>query len=106
MCTQRGGVELIDKNTQSFHQILKRDGIQESRFFSIKVDMFLDLVYQIQKEVWQEKDYKEVLKKLARGDSVQDYSLESQAKLLLFKDRVVIPRNQEFQLDILQKPHD
>ncbi|MBW0592628.1 hypothetical protein O181_132343 [Austropuccinia psidii MF-1] len=68
--------------------------------------MFSDVVDQIQRQVWQEKDYKEILKKLARGESVPDYSLEPQAKLLLFKDRVVIPSNHEIQLDILQKRHD
>ncbi|MBW0561558.1 hypothetical protein O181_101273, partial [Austropuccinia psidii MF-1] len=62
--------------------------------------------YQIQKEVWQENDNKELLNKLARGESVPDYSLEPQAKLLLFKDRVVIPSNEEIQLNILQKHHD
>ncbi|MBW0573707.1 hypothetical protein O181_113422 [Austropuccinia psidii MF-1] len=68
--------------------------------------MFSDLVDQIQRQVWQDKDYKEILKKLARGESVPDYSLEPQAKLLLFKDRVVIPSNHEVQLDILQRRHD
>ncbi|MBW0491545.1 hypothetical protein O181_031260, partial [Austropuccinia psidii MF-1] len=100
------GVDFISKNPQNFHQIIKQDGIQESRFFSIKVEIFSDLVDKIQKEVWQDKDYKEILKQLARGESVPDYSLEPQAKLLLFKDRVVIPSNEELQLNILQKHHD
>ncbi|MBW0557182.1 hypothetical protein O181_096897 [Austropuccinia psidii MF-1] len=84
----------------------QEDGIKESRFFSIKVEIFSDLVEKIQKEVWQEKDYKEILKQLARGESVPDYSLEPQAKLLLSKEQVVIPRNEELQLNILQKRHD
>ncbi|MBW0514997.1 hypothetical protein O181_054712, partial [Austropuccinia psidii MF-1] len=100
------GVDFISKNPQNFHQVIKQDGIQESRFFSIKVEVFSDLVDKIQKEVWQDKDYKEILKQLARGESVPDYSLEPQAKLLLFKDRVVIPSNEELQLNILQKHHD
>ncbi|MBW0564861.1 hypothetical protein O181_104576 [Austropuccinia psidii MF-1] len=99
------GVDFIRKNPQNFHQIIKKDGIQESTFFSIKVEIFSDLVDKIQKEVWQDKDSKEILKQLARGESVLDYSLEPQAKLLLFKDRVVIPRNEELQLNILQKHH-
>ncbi|MBW0495055.1 hypothetical protein O181_034770 [Austropuccinia psidii MF-1] len=65
-----------------------------------------DLVDKIQNEVWQDKEYKEILKQLARGDSVTDYSLKPQAKLLLFKDRVVITSNEEIQLNILQKCHD
>ncbi|MBW0577936.1 hypothetical protein O181_117651 [Austropuccinia psidii MF-1] len=100
------GVDFIRKNHQNFHQVLKQDGIQESRFFSIKVEIFSDLVDKIQKEVWQDKDYKEVLKQLARGESVPDYSLEPQAKLLLFKDILVIPSNEELQLNTLQKRHD
>ncbi|MBW0550526.1 hypothetical protein O181_090241 [Austropuccinia psidii MF-1] len=77
----------------------KKNEITDSRFFS-------DLFYQIQKAVWQDKDYKEILNQLARGESVSDYSLEPQAKLLLFKDGAVIPRNHELELDILQKNHD
>ncbi|MBW0587734.1 hypothetical protein O181_127449 [Austropuccinia psidii MF-1] len=100
------GVDFISKNPQNFHQLIKQDGIQESRFFSIKVEVFSDLVDKIQKEVWQDKDYKEILKQLARGESVPDYSLEAKAKLLLFKDIVVIPSNEELQLNILQKCHD
>ncbi|MBW0475558.1 hypothetical protein O181_015273 [Austropuccinia psidii MF-1] len=70
------GLDFISNNPQNFHQVIKQDGIQESRFFSIKVEIFSDLVDKIQKE------------------------------LLLFKDRVVIPSNEEIQLNILQKCHD
>ncbi|MBW0462093.1 hypothetical protein O181_001808 [Austropuccinia psidii MF-1] len=100
------GVDLMSKNTQTFHPALKQNEIQEYRFFSIKVKMLSDVIDQIQKEVLQDKYEKEVLKKLAREESVSDYSFETQAKLLLFKDRVVISINNEIQLDILQKCHD
>ncbi|MBW0469693.1 hypothetical protein O181_009408 [Austropuccinia psidii MF-1] len=100
------GVDFISKNPQKFHQVIKKDGIQESRFFSIKAEIFSDLVDQIEKEVLQDKYYKEILKQLARGESVSYYSLETQAKLLLCKDRVVVPSNEEIQLNILQKRHD
>ncbi|MBW0544311.1 hypothetical protein O181_084026 [Austropuccinia psidii MF-1] len=90
----REGVDFISKNLQNFHQVIKQDAIQESRFFSIKVEIFSDLVDKIQNQVWQDKDYKEILTQLARGESVTDYSLEPQAQLLLFKDRVVIPSNE------------
>ncbi|MBW0488958.1 hypothetical protein O181_028673 [Austropuccinia psidii MF-1] len=100
------GMDFIRKNHQNFHQVIKQDGIQESRFFSIKVEIFSDLVDQIQKEVWQDKYYKEILKQLERGESVSDYSLEPQANLLLFKDRVGFPRIEEIQPNILQKRHD
>ncbi|MBW0512547.1 hypothetical protein O181_052262 [Austropuccinia psidii MF-1] len=100
------GLNFISKNPQNFHHIIKQDGIQESRSFSIKVEIFSDLVDQIQKEVWQDKDYEEIIKQIERGESVTDYSLEPQAKLLLFKDRVVTPRNEKIQLNILRKHHD
>ncbi|MBW0572478.1 hypothetical protein O181_112193 [Austropuccinia psidii MF-1] len=38
------GVDFISKNPQNFHQVLKQNQIQESRFFSIKVEMFSDVV--------------------------------------------------------------
>ncbi|MBW0581447.1 hypothetical protein O181_121162, partial [Austropuccinia psidii MF-1] len=69
-------------------------------------EVFSDLVDKVQKEVWQDKDHKEILKQLERSKSVPDYSTEPQAKLLLFKDKVVIPSNEELQLNILQKRHD
>ncbi|MBW0584526.1 hypothetical protein O181_124241, partial [Austropuccinia psidii MF-1] len=65
------GVDFISKNPQNFHQVLKQNVIKESRFFSIKTEIFLDSVDQIQNAVW-----------------------------------VVIPSNDELQLDILQKCHD
>ncbi|MBW0585222.1 hypothetical protein O181_124937 [Austropuccinia psidii MF-1] len=92
-------VDFIIKNPQNFHQVLKQNEIKESRFL-------LALVDQIQKAIWQDKEYKEILKQLARGESVTDYSLEPQAKFLLFKDRLVIPRNHEPQLYIIQRRHD
>ncbi|MBW0564325.1 hypothetical protein O181_104040 [Austropuccinia psidii MF-1] len=100
------GVDFISKNPQDFHQIIKKDGIQESRFFSIKVEIFSDLVEKIKKELWQDNDYREILMQIERGESAPDYSLEPQAKFLLCKDRVVISINEELQLKILQKHHD
>ncbi|MBW0483952.1 hypothetical protein O181_023667 [Austropuccinia psidii MF-1] len=49
------GVDFISKNSQNFHQVIKQDGIQDSRFFLMKVEIFSDLVDQIQKELWQTK---------------------------------------------------
>ncbi|MBW0471896.1 hypothetical protein O181_011611 [Austropuccinia psidii MF-1] len=50
MYTERG-VDFIRKNPQNFHKVIKKDGIKDSRFFSINVEIFSDLVEQIQKEV-------------------------------------------------------
>ncbi|MBW0468294.1 hypothetical protein O181_008009 [Austropuccinia psidii MF-1] len=64
------------------------------------------VLQRLKENIWQDKYYEQLLKKLARGESVKDYSIEPQAKLLLFKDRVAIPSNQEPQLNILQKSND
>ncbi|MBW0477215.1 hypothetical protein O181_016930 [Austropuccinia psidii MF-1] len=48
------GVDFISRNPQNFQQVLKKDGIQESRFFSIKAEIFSYLFDHIQKEVWQD----------------------------------------------------
>ncbi|MBW0493190.1 hypothetical protein O181_032905 [Austropuccinia psidii MF-1] len=45
------GVDFISKNPQNFHEVIKQDLIQESRFFSIKAEIFSDVVYKIKKEV-------------------------------------------------------
>ncbi|MBW0562205.1 hypothetical protein O181_101920 [Austropuccinia psidii MF-1] len=86
-CTERR-VDSISKQPQTFHEVIKHDRVQESRFFSIKIKIFSDLVENIKNKVLQDKDYKEILKQLARGESVSDYTLEPQAKVLLSKDRV------------------
>ncbi|MBW0577514.1 hypothetical protein O181_117229 [Austropuccinia psidii MF-1] len=65
--TERG-MYFISKNPQNFHQVLKKNDIKESRFFSIEVEVFSDLVEQAQKAIWKDKDYKEILKQLARGE--------------------------------------
>ncbi|MBW0552174.1 hypothetical protein O181_091889 [Austropuccinia psidii MF-1] len=49
------GVDLLSKNPQNVCQLIKQDGIQKSIFFSIMVEIFSDLVYWIQKEVWKAK---------------------------------------------------
>ncbi|MBW0485465.1 hypothetical protein O181_025180 [Austropuccinia psidii MF-1] len=100
------GVDFMRKSPKYFHQVIKQDEISESRFSSIRAEIFSDLAEQIQKEVWKDKDCKEILKQLERGESLSDYNLEPQDKLLLFKDREVIPRNGEIQLNILEKCHD
>ncbi|MBW0550338.1 hypothetical protein O181_090053 [Austropuccinia psidii MF-1] len=102
----RKGGGLHKQESSEFSSSIPARWSQDSIFFSIKVELFSDLADNIKKEVWKDKDYKEILKQLARGASVTDYSLEPQAKLLLFKYRVVIPINEEIQLNILHKHHD
>ncbi|MBW0549345.1 hypothetical protein O181_089060 [Austropuccinia psidii MF-1] len=90
----------------SFQQLIKQDEVQPSRYFSVKVESFSNLVDSIQKALWQDSQYRSILQELGKGKSIQDYSLDSSSQLLLFKDRVVVPNDPTIQLSILQKPHD
>ncbi|MBW0473199.1 hypothetical protein O181_012914 [Austropuccinia psidii MF-1] len=82
------GVNFISKNPQNFHQVIKQDGIQESRFFSIKVKIFSDLIDKIQKEVWQDNDSKEILKQLARDSPVGNLSKKLQSVQQVVKEEL------------------
>ncbi|MBW0577280.1 hypothetical protein O181_116995, partial [Austropuccinia psidii MF-1] len=83
-----------------------QDEVQPSRYFSVKVESFSNLIESIQKKLWQDHQYRSILQELGKGKSVQDYSLDSSSQLLLFKDQVVVPNDPTIQLSILQKHHD
>ncbi|MBW0514202.1 hypothetical protein O181_053917 [Austropuccinia psidii MF-1] len=82
------GVDFISKNPQNFHQVLKQNEIKESRFCAIKVEVFSDLADQIQKAVWQDKDYKEILKQLARDTPAGKLSTKLQSVQQVFKEEL------------------
>ncbi|MBW0505775.1 hypothetical protein O181_045490 [Austropuccinia psidii MF-1] len=90
----------------NFQKIIKKDEIKASTFFTVKVESFSSLTDSIQKALWQDSQYISILQDLGKGKSVQDYSLDSSLKLLLFKDWVVVPNDPTIQLRILQKRHD
>ncbi|MBW0489041.1 hypothetical protein O181_028756 [Austropuccinia psidii MF-1] len=75
------GVDFISKKPQNFHQIIKQDEIQESRFFPIKVGILSDLINQIQKEIWKDKvnqlTFWKVIKKLQSVQQVVKEKLQS-----------------------------
>ncbi|MBW0551126.1 hypothetical protein O181_090841 [Austropuccinia psidii MF-1] len=52
------GVDFISKNSQNVFQVIKQEGIQVSRFFSIKVEIFSDIVYKIRKKYGKTKNIK------------------------------------------------
>ncbi|MBW0575755.1 hypothetical protein O181_115470 [Austropuccinia psidii MF-1] len=52
------GMDLISKNPQKFHKVIKQDGIKESRFFSIKVEIFSYLVDIFKKKYGKTKTIK------------------------------------------------
>ncbi|MBW0550028.1 hypothetical protein O181_089743 [Austropuccinia psidii MF-1] len=100
------GEDFISKNLMSFQQLIKKDEVQPSRHFAVKVESFSNLIDSIQKALWPDSQYRSILQELGKGKYMQDYSLDSSSKLLLFKDQVVIPNDPKIQLSILQKRHD
>ncbi|MBW0505458.1 hypothetical protein O181_045173 [Austropuccinia psidii MF-1] len=89
-----------------FQQLIKQDEFQPSRYFAVKVESFSNLIDSIQKALWQDSQYRSIPKELGKGKSIQDYSLDSPSKLLLFQDWVVVPNDPTIKLSILQKRHD
>ncbi|MBW0561369.1 hypothetical protein O181_101084 [Austropuccinia psidii MF-1] len=102
---QRGG-DFISKNTMNYQKIINKDEIKALKFFAFKVESFPNLIYSIQKALWQDFQYRSIFQDLGKGKSVQDYSLDSSSQLLLFRDWVVVPNDPTIQLGILQKRHD
>ncbi|MBW0519335.1 hypothetical protein O181_059050 [Austropuccinia psidii MF-1] len=100
------GEDFIRKNTMNYHQIIKQDEIQVSKFFAVKVDSFSNFIDSIKKALWQDPQYRSILQDFGKGKSVQDYSLDSYSQLLLFKDQVVVPNDPTTQYSILQKQHE
>ncbi|MBW0556996.1 hypothetical protein O181_096711 [Austropuccinia psidii MF-1] len=100
------GEDFISKNPMNFQQLIKQGEVQPSRYFAVKVESFSNLIDSIQKQLWQDLQYRSILEDLGKGTSVQDYSLESSSQLLLFKDWVVVPNDSTIQFSILQKCHD
>ncbi|MBW0540132.1 hypothetical protein O181_079847 [Austropuccinia psidii MF-1] len=100
------GEDLISKNPINIQQLIKQDEVQPSRYFAVKVESSLNLIDLSQKALWQDSQYRIILKELVKGKSIQDYSLDASSQLLLFKDKVVVPNDPTIQLRILQKGHD
>ncbi|MBW0587602.1 hypothetical protein O181_127317 [Austropuccinia psidii MF-1] len=97
------GEDFISKNPINYQKIIKKDEIQASKFFAVKVGSFSSLIESIQRELWQDSQYRSILQGLGKGKSVQDYSLDASFQLLLFKDWVVVPNDPTIQLRIIQK---
>ncbi|MBW0503887.1 hypothetical protein O181_043602 [Austropuccinia psidii MF-1] len=100
------GENVISKNPMNYQQLIKQDEFQPSRYFSVKVESFSNLIDSIQKALWKYSPYRSILQELGEGKSVQDYSLDSSSQLLCFIDWVVVPNDPTIKLSILQKHHD
>ncbi|MBW0570304.1 hypothetical protein O181_110019 [Austropuccinia psidii MF-1] len=96
------GEDFTSKNPMNYQKIIKKDEIQASKFFAVKVEAFSKLIESIQKALWQDYQYRSILQDLGKGKSFQDYSLDSYSQLLLLKDWVVVPNDPTIQLSILQ----
>ncbi|MBW0466949.1 hypothetical protein O181_006664 [Austropuccinia psidii MF-1] len=80
------GGDLMSKNPMNFQLLIKKDKVQPSRFFSVKVNSFSNLIDSIQKELWKNSQYRSILQYLGKGKFVQDFSLDSPSPLRLFQD--------------------
>ncbi|MBW0581612.1 hypothetical protein O181_121327, partial [Austropuccinia psidii MF-1] len=100
------GEDFISKNPMNYQKIIKKDEIEASKLFAVKVKLFSSLVDSIQKALWEDSQYRIILQDLGKGKPVQDYSVDSSSQLLLFKDWVVVPNDSTIQLSILQKRHE
>ncbi|MBW0475798.1 hypothetical protein O181_015513 [Austropuccinia psidii MF-1] len=58
------GEDFISKNEMNYQKIIKQDEIQDSKFFAVKVDSFSNLIYSIQKALWQDSQYRSILQDL------------------------------------------
>ncbi|MBW0511064.1 hypothetical protein O181_050779 [Austropuccinia psidii MF-1] len=54
----------------------------------VKIEIYLDLVDQIQKEVWQDKEYKEILKQLTRDSPAGNLSKKIQSVQKVVKEEL------------------
>ncbi|MBW0534063.1 hypothetical protein O181_073778 [Austropuccinia psidii MF-1] len=97
------GEDFISKNLMNFQQLFKQNEVQPSRYFSVKVESFSNLIDSIQKALWHDSQYRSILQELGKGKSIQDYSLDSSSQLLHSKDQVVVPNDPTIQLIIFQK---
>ncbi|MBW0584205.1 hypothetical protein O181_123920 [Austropuccinia psidii MF-1] len=100
------GEDFISTNPMNYQKVIKQVEIPDSKLFAFKVEALSNLIESIQKALWQDSQYRNILQDLGKGKSVQDYSLNSSSQLFLFKDRVVVPNDPTIQLSILQKRHD
>ncbi|MBW0520419.1 hypothetical protein O181_060134 [Austropuccinia psidii MF-1] len=58
--------DFISNNPMNYQKISKQDEIQPSKFFEVKVDAFSNLIDSIQKELWQDSQYRSILRNLGK----------------------------------------
>ncbi|MBW0487651.1 hypothetical protein O181_027366 [Austropuccinia psidii MF-1] len=71
------GEDFISKNPMNYQKIIKKDEIEASKLFEVKVESFSTLINSIQKVLWNDSQYRCILQDLGKGKSVKDYCLDS-----------------------------
>ncbi|MBW0531204.1 hypothetical protein O181_070919 [Austropuccinia psidii MF-1] len=98
------GEDLIRNNPINFQQLIKKDEVQPSKFFAVRVDSCSNLIYSINKALWKDSQDRSILQDWGKGKSFEDYSLDPSSQLPLFEDWVVVPSDPTIKLSILQNP--
>ncbi|MBW0507475.1 hypothetical protein O181_047190 [Austropuccinia psidii MF-1] len=60
------GEDFISKNPIKYHQIVKKNEIQASKFFSVKVDFFSNFIDSMKKALWNNSLYRSILQDLGK----------------------------------------
>ncbi|MBW0464414.1 hypothetical protein O181_004129, partial [Austropuccinia psidii MF-1] len=97
--------DFIRKNPMNFQHLIKKNELQPSGVFAVKVESYSNLIDSMQKALWQHPQYRSTLKDLVKGKSVAYYSIDPSSQLL-FKNWVVVPNGPTAILSILQNCHD
>ncbi|MBW0490356.1 hypothetical protein O181_030071 [Austropuccinia psidii MF-1] len=51
----------------NFQQLIKQDEVQPSRYFAFKVESFSNLIYSIQKALWQDSQYRSIVQEWGKA---------------------------------------
>ncbi|MBW0505013.1 hypothetical protein O181_044728 [Austropuccinia psidii MF-1] len=60
------GENFISNNPMNYQKIIKQDEIQASNFFAVKGESFSGFIDSIQKELWQDSQYKSIPQDLGK----------------------------------------
>lgn len=101
-----GGTDFIDNNPANFRQLIKQDDIKASKCFSISVQRLSKQSEELLKAQKQDSSLKKIFNDIHQGIQVQDYSIDEDSRLLLWKEKIVIPDQDQLKIDILQQRHD
>ncbi|MBW0533388.1 hypothetical protein O181_073103 [Austropuccinia psidii MF-1] len=75
---ERGG-DFISKNPMNYQKIIKQEQIQASKFFSVKVEAFSNFIEPIQKELWQDSQYRSIFQDLGKDTPAGKLSTKIQS---------------------------